>query len=167
LPWPEAEDMKYQTMANIVAAQGNFGTSVATQDACYLRGVWLTPGGDPDNDDDYIVNGEDPLATLYSLPILAYGTQNYTFPHTATRDATNFKLKEITLDYTLPAKFTRKLKMENVVVGFVGRNIFQWNKSGMVTDPESAFSGIGEKQGIVHKAMPSIGSYGFKLSFDF
>jgi hypothetical protein len=129
--------------------------------------VWLTPGGDPDNDDDYIVNGEDPLATLYSLPILAYGTQNYTFPHTATRDATNFKLKEITLDYTLPAKFTRKLKMENVVVGFVGRNIFQWNKSGMMTDPESAFSGIGKNQGIINKAMPSIGSYGFKLSFDF
>lgn len=167
LPWPDAEDMKYQVMQNIVATYAKYGTSVETDDACYLRGVWLKPGGDPNNDDDYILNGEDPLATLYSLPAFALGTQYYAFPQTLLRDATNFKLREVTLDYTIPAQYTRKLKIENVVVGLVGRNIFQWNKNGMKSDPESAFSGIGRSQGIISNALPSIGSYGFKLSFNF
>jgi hypothetical protein len=53
------------------------------------------------------------------------------------------------------------------VIGFVGRNIFQWNKADKYVDPESAFEGIGQNQGIVGKALPSIASYGFKVSFDF
>ena len=95
------------------------------------------------------------------------GAEVWDFTQTLLRDATNFKVKEITLDYTLPRKLTTKLKVENVTVGFVGRNIFQWNKAANNVDPESAFEGIGVNQGIVGKALPSIGSYGFKLSFDF
>ena len=167
LPWPNASDMKYQAMANIVSTYAKYGTSVTTNDACYFKGVWLIPGGDPNNDDDYIVNGADPLATLYSLPGLVYGSQYWAFPQTLIHDATNFKLKEVTLDYTVPAQYTRKMKIENLVVGFVGRNIYQWNKDDSQSDPETAFSGIGQDQGIVGKAMPSIASYGFKLSFEF
>jgi len=76
-------------------------------------------------------------------------------------------VKEITLDYTLPNSLTSKWKIENIVVGFVARNVFQWNKDNAQCDPESAFEGIGSNQGIVGKALPSIASYGFKLSFDF
>jgi hypothetical protein len=144
-----------------------YGTNVRTDDACYMKGVWLKPGGDTNNDDDYIVNGEDPLATFWGLPGLLLGSQYWAFPQTLMRDATNFKLKEVTLDYTIPSKYTRKLKIENVVVGFVGRNVYQWNKDDANCDPETAFTGIGQDQGIVGKALPSIGSYGFKLSFDF
>ena len=167
LPWPNAADMKYPVMANIVSTYAKYGTSVVTDDASYMRGVWLKPGGDPNNDDDYILNGADPLATMYSLPGIIYGSQFWAFPQTLIHDATNFKLKEVTLDYTVPAQYTRKMKIENVVIGFVGRNVFQWNKDDSQSDPETAFSGIGQDQGIVGKAMPSIGSYGFKLSFEF
>jgi hypothetical protein len=113
------------------------------------------------------LNGADPLATFWGLPGLLLGQEFWAFPQTLLRDATNFKVKEVTLDYTVPSRFTKKLNIENVVIGFVGRNIFQWNKDDANCDPESAFDGLGSNQGIVGKALPSIGSFGFKLSFDF
>jgi hypothetical protein len=167
LPWPNWQDMKYPYMQAIVKNYATYGTNVVTNDASYFKGVWLKPGGNPNNDADYIVNGEDPLATFYGLPGLVLGTQYWSFPESLIRDATNFKLKEVTLDYTVPTRYTKRLNIENVVIGFVGRNIFQWNKDDTQSDPESAFEGIGSNQGVVGKALPSIGSYGFKLSFDF
>ena len=167
LPWPDASKMPYPNQAALVATYAMYGTPVPISDACYFKGVWLKPGGDPNNDADYIVNGADPLKTFYAVPGLILGTQYWSFPQSLLRDATNFKVKEITFDYTLPRTLTTKWKIDNVVVGFVGRNIFQWNKDGGKVDPESAFEGIGVNQGIVGKALPSIASYGFKLSFDF
>jgi TonB-linked SusC/RagA family outer membrane protein len=167
LVWPNAADMKYPNMADLVNTFASYGTDAVPQDACYIKGVWLKPGGNPTNDADYLVNGADPLATLYGFPPYILGAQVWDFTQSLIRDATNFKLREVTLDYTLPTSITSKLKVENVVVGFVGRNLFQWNKGPRNVDPESAFEGIGVNQGIVGKAMPSIASYGFKVSFDF
>ncbi len=167
LPWPDASKMPYPQMSSLVATYAMYGTPVPISDACYFQGVWLKPGGNPANDADYIVNGADPLKTFYSVPGLILGAQYWSFPQSLIRDATNFKVKEITFDYTIPNRLTSKYKIENIVVGFVGRNIFQWNKADKYVDPESAFSGIGQNQGIVGKALPSIASYGFKVSFDF
>ncbi|MCE1198578.1 MAG: TonB-dependent receptor, partial [Marinilabiliales bacterium] len=167
LPWPDASKMPYPQMASLVSTYAKYGTPVAINDACYFQGVWLKPGGDPNNDNDYIVNGADPLQTFYGLPGIILGTQYWNFPESLITDATNFKLKEITFDYTIPNKYTSRYKVQNIVVGFVGRNIFQWNAAGKNVDPESAFEGIGQNQGIVGKALPSIATYGFKVSFDF
>jgi TonB-linked SusC/RagA family outer membrane protein len=167
LPWPDASKMPYPQQAGLVATYAMYGTPTAINDASYFKGVWLKPGGNPANDADYIVNGADPLRTFYGLPGLILGTQYWSFPESLIRDATNFKVKEVTFDYTLPASISSRLKLENVVIGFVGRNIFQWNKADKYVDPESAFEGIGQNQGIVGKALPSIASYGFKVSFDF
>jgi hypothetical protein len=167
LPFPDASKMPYPQQAGLVATYAMYGTPVPLSDACYFQGVWLKPGGNPANDADYIVNGADPLRTFYGLPGLILGAQYWSFPQSLLRDATNFKVKEITFDYTIPNRLTSKYKVENIVVGFVGRNIFQWNKADKYVDPESAFEGIGQNQGIVGKALPSIASYGFKVSFDF
>ena len=167
LPWPDASKMPYPQQASLVSTYARYGTPVSIDDACYFQGVWLKPGGNPANDADYIVNGANPLQTFYALPGLILGAQYWSFPQSLLRDATNFKVKEITFDYTLPKSLTAKYKIDNVVIGFVGRNIFQWNKADKYVDPESAFEGIGQNQGIVGKALPSIASYGFKVSFDF
>ena len=167
LPFPDASKMPYPQQAGLVATYAMYGTPIPLNDACYFQGVWLKPGGNPANDADYILNGADPLKTFYGLPGLILGAQYWSFPQSLIRDATNFKVKEITFDYTIPNRLTSKYKVENIVVGFVGRNIFQWNKADKYVDPESAFEGIGQNQGIVGKALPSIASYGFKVSFDF
>jgi hypothetical protein len=70
-------------------------------------------------------------------------------------------------EYTIPSSFLKKYKIENLTVGFVCRNVFQWIKSGDKTDPESAFESLGSGQGVINKAWPSIASYGFNLSANF
>jgi len=166
LPWPNWQQMPYAQQAVLVRNYAGYG-GVVVQDACYLQGVWLKPGGDPKNDNDYIVNGANPLQTFYSLPGLVLGSQYWSFPQTLIRDATNFKLKEIVIDYSVPSRYLSKRKIENLTLGIIGRNIFQWNKSGEQGDPEAAFEGIGVNQGIIGKALPLVASYGFKVSVNF
>lgn len=165
LPWPNAEEMKYPYMKALVANYKNYGQY--TEDASYAKGVWLKPGGNPENDEDYLVNGADPLATFYYLPGLVLGAQYWSFGQTLKQDATNLKVKEVVLEYSIPSSFLNKYRIQNLTVGFVGRNIFQWIKSGERSDPEAAFEGIGVNQGIIGKAWPSIASYGFNVSVNF
>ncbi|MEO5999372.1 MAG: SusC/RagA family TonB-linked outer membrane protein [Chitinophagaceae bacterium] len=165
LKWPAWQSMKFPYMQALVKNYAFYGAYA--QDASYFKGVWLKPGGDPKNDADYIVNGEDSLATFYGLPGQVLGSQYWSFPQTLIRDATNLKVKEIVLEYAIPFSFLQRYKMQNLTIGFVARNIFQWNKSGEKGDPEAAFEGIGVNQGIIGKALPSIASYGFKLSVTF
>jgi TonB-linked SusC/RagA family outer membrane protein len=165
IKWPAWQNMKYPYMQALVKNYANYGAPA--QDASYFKGVWLKPGGDPKNDADYIVNGADSLATFYGLPGQVLGAQYWSFPQTLIRDATNLKVKEIVLEYAIPINFLQRYKMQNLTIGFVARNIFQWNKSKEKGDPEAAFEGIGVDQGIIGKALPSIASYGFKLSVTF
>lgn len=162
LSWPAWQTMKYPYMMALVKNYANYGAYA--QDASYFKGVWLKPGGNPANDADYIVNGADSLATFYGLSGLILGAQYWSFPQTLIRDATNLKIKEVVLEYAIPSKFLLRHKIQNLTVGFIARNIFQWNKSGEQGDPEAAFEGIGVNQGIIGKALPSIASYGFKLA---
>jgi hypothetical protein len=76
-------------------------------------------------------------------------------------------MREISLAYTIPNKFTSRYKINNLTLSLIGRNLFQWNKSGRNEDPESAFSGVGTGQGVLRATLPSIRSYGVKLSVDF
>lgn len=163
--WPNAEDMKYPYMAALVKNYKNYGAY--TQDASYFKGVWLKPGGDPKNDNDYIVNGADPNATFYYLPGNVLGQQYWSFSQTLIRDATNLKIKELILDYSIPSELLKPLKLQSATISLVARNIFQWNKSGEKGDPEAAFEGIGTNQGIIGKALPSVATYGFKLAVNF
>lgn len=165
LPWPNWKDMKYPNMAALVKNFANYGAYA--QDASYFKGVWLKPGGDPNNDDDYIVNGADSLATFYGLAAQVLGQQFWSFPQTLVQDATNLKVKEIVLEYSVPSKFLGRYRIQNLTLGFIARNLFQWNKSGEKGDPEAAFEGIGVSQGIIGKALPAVASYGFKASVNF
>ena len=105
--------------------------------------------------------------TFYDFPYNAYGDAIWDFTSTRTYDATNFKLREVTLAYTFPNSLTNRLKVSDVTISLIGRNIFQWNKNGRNEDPESAFSGTGTNQGILRATLPSIGSYGFKIGLNF
>lgn len=166
LVWPAEGASQYAAInANNDDKRSNF------QDASYVKGVFLNPDykGDPAKatDADYIVNGADPKNTFYDFPYNGYGDIIWNFSATRTYDATNFKMREITLAYTLPKAITNKYNLSNVTFALIGRNVFQWNASGRNEDPESAFSGVGTNQGILRATLPSIRSYGFKLSLDF
>ncbi len=164
LPWPAAGSSIFEAINN-----NNDPQRSDWNDASYAKGVFINPDftGDTPGDADYIVNGADPNNTFYQIPYNSYGDVIWDFASTRTYDATNFKMREISLSYTLPGKFTNKHKLNNVTFSLIGRNVFQWNASGRHEDPESAFSGVGTNQGILRATLPSIRSYGFKLALDF
>ncbi len=164
LAWPSAGSSDYGVINDFNnARRSDF------HDASYVQGVFVKPDytGDSPGDDDYIVNGADPNNTFYDFPYNAYGDAIWNFASTRTFDATNFKMKEVSLVYSLPNSLTNKLMMHDVVISLIGRNVFQWNKSGRHEDPESAFSGVGTNQGILRATLPSIRSLGFKLGLNF
>ena len=165
-PWPAEGASQYEAINN-----NNDGQRSDWNDASYAKGVFLNPDytGDPADatDADYIVNGADANNTFYQIPYNSYGDVIWDFSSTRAYDATNFKLREVSLAYTVPSTFTQKYKLNNVTLAFIGRNMFQWNKSGRNEDPESAFSGVGTGQGVLRATLPSIRSYGLKLSLNF
>ncbi len=165
-PWPAEGSSMYEAINT-----NNDNQRSDFNDASYAKGVFLNPDytGDPAEatDADYIVNGADPNNTFYQFPYNSYGDVIWNFTSTRTYDATNFKMREISLTYTIPNSITSKILVTNVNVSLIGRNMFQWNKSGRNEDPESAFSGVGVNQGILRATLPSIRSMGFKLAFDF
>jgi TonB-linked SusC/RagA family outer membrane protein len=166
MPWPAEGSSDYESINN-----NNDGQRSDFGDASYAKGVFLNPDytGDPAEatDADYIVNGADPNNTFYQFPYNSYGDVIWDFTSTRTYDATNFKMREISLTYTIPASISRKIMLNNVNISLIGRNMFQWNKSGRNEDPESAFTGVGVNQGVLRATLPSIRSMGFKLAFDF
>jgi TonB-linked SusC/RagA family outer membrane protein len=165
-PWPDAGSSDYEAINN-----NNDGQRSDFQDASYAKGVFLNPNysGDPAaaTDADYIVNGADPNNTFYQIPYNSYGDVIWNFAATRVYDATNFKLREVSLTYTFPNSLTKKISVSNVNLSFIARNVFQWNASGRHEDPESAFTGVGQNQGVLRATLPSIRSLGFKVAFDF
>ncbi|MEJ7676945.1 MAG: hypothetical protein WKG06_03540 [Segetibacter sp.] len=147
----------------------NDGQRSDWNDASYAKGVFINPDftGETPSDKDYIVNGADPNNTFYQIPYNSYGDVIWDFASTRTFDATNFKMREISLSYTLPNKLTSRYKISNLMFSLIGRNVLQWNESGRHEDPESAFTGVGTSQGILRATLPGIRSYGVKLGLEF
>jgi TonB-linked SusC/RagA family outer membrane protein len=164
LPWPAEGSSIYDAINN-----NNDGQRSDFNDASYARGVFIDPnsGSDIPADGNLVENGKDPNNTFYQIPYNSYGDVIWDFASTRTYDATNFKLREVSLSYMVPVKIINKYKLNGVTVSLVGRNVFQWNKSGRHEDPETAFSGVGTGQGVLRATLPSIRSYGFKIGIDF
>lgn len=164
LPWPAAGSSAYDAINT-----NNDGQRADFSDAGYAKGVFINPDftGDTPADDDYIVNGADPNNTFYQFAYNSFGDCIWNFASTRVFDATNFKMREISLTYTVPNSVSEKFMLNGVYFSLVGRNVFQWNANGRHEDPESAFSGVGTNQGILRATLPSIRSIGFRLGFSF
>ena len=93
----------------------------------------------------------------------AIGSQSG-LPQYYTYSATNFRLQELSLGYTLPAKwFRNRMRM---TVSFVGRNLWMiYCKAPF--DPEAVASTGLNYQGIDYFMMPSLRSLGFSVKFQF
>jgi TonB-linked SusC/RagA family outer membrane protein len=164
--WPTAGSSSY----GAINANNDGQRSDEVADAGYAKGVFIRPNlpdGVTPTDADYIVNGADPKNTFYQYAYNSFGDCTWNFASTRTFNATNFKMREVSIAYTVPSSLTQKVYLNNAVISLVGRNVFQWNASGRNEDPESAFSGVGTDQGILRATLPSIRSLGFKLSFNF
>ena len=81
-------------------------------------------------------------------------------PHVV--DAGFVKLREVTLGYDLPGRFTDRMGVSGVQLALVGRNLALWTKNDHI-DPESAFDNS-NVQGFEYAQMPSARSIGFNIT---
>jgi hypothetical protein len=58
-------------------------------------------------------------------------------------DMTFFKLREISLGYTLPKTISGGLNMQNIQVSFVAQNVFLWAKEFRYEDPDVFYNSLG------------------------
>ncbi|MEG0808328.1 MAG: SusC/RagA family protein, partial [Alistipes sp.] len=93
----------------------------------------------------------------------AIGSQSG-LPKYYTYSATNLRLQELSLGYTLPRKWFRN-KM-GLTVSFVGRNLWMIYCQAPF-DPEAVASTGLSYQGIDYFMMPSLRSMGFNVKFEF
>ena len=81
-------------------------------------------------------------------------------------DASYVKVREITLNYRIPAALTAKWKIKDVHVALVSRNPFIIYKDVPNVDPDSNYNN-GNGQGVEYGSLPGRRSFGFNLNFRF
>lgn len=88
-------------------------------------------------------------------------TENYIY------NATNIRLRELSIGYTLPAKwFTSMPVVKGADVSLIGRNLFFF-KNDAPYDPDGTLSVGNSLQGVDVFGMPSTRSFGFNLKVNF
>jgi len=76
-------------------------------------------------------------------------------------DASYVKLREITIGYTLPKRYSGPF--QSLRVAAFGRNLYTWSDAKHIMDPENT-TGSGNVQGLEGGSLPSVRSFGFNLS---
>ncbi|CCH55287.1 TonB-dependent receptor plug [Fibrisoma limi BUZ 3] len=80
----------------------------------------------------------------------------------AVFDATNYRLREVSLNYTLPKGLLNKTPFGTISVGVSGRNLFFYAPN-YYTDPEVNTQGAGNIQGLDLNGPPNARNYGVNL----
>lgn len=81
-------------------------------------------------------------------------------------DASFVKLRQVVLGVNLPKNWVKKVKMSDVSLSFVARNLFTLYKKVPLVDPESTFL-TGNVQGIEMLSVPATRSFGLNLNCKF
>ncbi|AXP81468.1 Ferrienterobactin receptor precursor [Mariniflexile rhizosphaerae] len=81
-------------------------------------------------------------------------------------DATNVRLRELVLGYSLPSKALTKTPFSGVHLSIVGRNLFFFANKAEHFDPEQGVS-VGNLQGIESYNIPSTRDFGFNVKLNF
>ncbi|NNU33422.1 TonB-dependent receptor, partial [Mucilaginibacter sp. S1162] len=90
----------------------------------------------------------------------SFGTQT----EVSVFDATTYRLREVSLGYTVPKKMLGRLPFGNVTFSLVGRNLFYKFPNSPI-DPEVNTAGASNIRGLELQSAPNSKSYGFNLRF--
>jgi TonB-linked SusC/RagA family outer membrane protein len=82
-------------------------------------------------------------------------------------DATNVRLREVTLSYSLPKQILASTPLDNVQLSIVARNVFFFYNAMNDIDPESGYSSGNTGGGFEHNAIPTTRSIGFNIKVGF
>ena len=82
-------------------------------------------------------------------------------------DQTNIRLREFSLNYSLPNAFSKKIGMNSASIGLIGRNLFFLYKKADDIDPEATLGTGLTGQGISINNSPTIRSLGLNVTLKF
>lgn len=135
------------------------GQSAPDQSTVYHDGV-IIPGVRADGTPNTTVID----AASYYLRTFDWGANAWNQAG-AIYDNSYVKMREVVLGYTLPQRLTERLKVQQVRISLVGRNLFYVWRTLQNLDPESTIGTNWLNQGIDDGAGPGMRSYGFSLHF--
>lgn len=126
--------------------------------------------------DGFVVNGVvDNGSGSYTPNTTSITAENY-WSQVASRDprsaedfvydATNIRLREVVLGYSLPSKLLRSTPFTGIDFSLVGRNLFFFVNKAKYFDPEQGVS-VGNLQGIESYNIPTTRDFGFNAKFNF
>lgn len=81
-------------------------------------------------------------------------------------DATNIRLRELTIGYTFPRKLLAKTPIKGARISLVGRNLWMIHSKTDGFDPEAGYT-TGNAQGYELGSMPTLRSLGFNVNVTF
>jgi TonB-linked SusC/RagA family outer membrane protein len=139
-----------------------------------LIGRGLTKDTDFDRSQVFVLPGvlENGSVNNIQIPATQYYFLNAGFGADEVNiyDATNLRLREISLSYTIPKKFIEKTPFGNISISLVGQNL--WFKAFnfpkyLNFDPEVSSLGVGNGQGFDYLTGPTSKRIGFNLRLTF
>ncbi|MCU4177742.1 SusC/RagA family TonB-linked outer membrane protein [Carboxylicivirga sp. N1Y90] len=94
-----------------------------------------------------------------------FGSVSEDFIH----DASYIRLREISMTYSLPKSIISPLKLQNVNVSLIGRNLALWSDFAdeFGVDPETNLTGVSNGRGLDYFTNPSTQSYMVKINIGF
>ena len=142
-------------------------SGVTVYDGTFAPGVI----GDYDENGNFILEQENLGAegTVFLPYVVSY---SWDIGEANLFDADYVKLREISLNYRVPARIVQKFGLQDVNLALYSRNIILWTKdAGIGVDPERAYQAEGDgkfKQGVErYNAEPWVVPIGFKMNFSF
>lgn len=133
------------------------------------------PGGKRDNmvvegvyrDDNgnYVVNAKEVTPEKYWGAVTGAG--NLGIGEANIYDATNVRLRNITLSYNVPAKFLAKTVLQSVRAGFTVTNVWMISSKMHGLDPESVYATSTNATGFEYSGLPTTRSFVFNVSLGF
>jgi hypothetical protein len=144
------------------------------EDGIAVEGVYGTYTTDADGNIDQIVYldaaGEESASAVANETVIGaqshfFYNQGYVIHAADQYDASFVKLREMRLDYNLPADMTSGLPFSNISIGVYGRNLAILSKNVPHIDPEVATSSS-NVQGFEGGQLPAERTIGFNLKFN-
>lgn len=95
------------------------------------------------------------------------GGRNAPVGEAFVEDATNTRLREVTLGYSLPQSLMRTLPVSNVRISVVGRNLLFLHRASSNLDPDLLVGTSAASEGFASFQPPTTRSFGFDLKIDY
>jgi hypothetical protein len=150
------------------------GGDIYSTTAAALLSRGLTKDTDFDRSGTIVLPGVTTTGNINTTQIgwTQYGFNNSGFfiNEQAIYDATNLRLREVSLSYSLPKKFLDKTPFGKISISIVGQNLWfrAFNFPEYLNfDPEVSSLGVGNGQGFDYLTGPTAKRYGFNFNLTF